>query len=268
MSRGERFDSVADPFESRAIYSLYACGALANSPCCTDIGGLVRSHCVVEVSMLPKLVGLKTCPFMQRVVITFVEKRLPFEIEHLEPGSKPEWFLALSPQGRSPILKVGAQVLVESAAITEFVDESAEPALMPSDALLRADNRAWIETIAESFRALFGVVGASDVTAHAIAVKQLRGRLELLEARLAGPFFNGPAFSLVDASAAPLLQRITWLEEVGHSPGVMQGFPRLSVWRDHLLSLPSVLQSSHVEARDWCAALKPPAKHERSAVAS
>jgi glutathione S-transferase len=214
--------------------------------------------------MRPKLVGSKLCPFLQRIVITLLEKQLPFELEHIDLARKPAWFLAISPLGRHPLLQAKGHVLFESAAVTEFVDEALEPALLPTDPYLRADNRAFIEATSEAFRALFAVAGAKEVGPHQAAVQQLRAKLALFDARSRGPWFNGAAFSLVDAAVAPLLQRITWLEELGHSKGILQELPQLVGWRDALLSRPSVVASSHAEARAWCAALTPPA-HERAA---
>lgn len=218
--------------------------------------------------MRPKLVGSKLCPFLQRIVITFTEKQLPFELELVDLARKPEWFLALSPLGRHPLLQVEGHVLFESVAVTEFVDESAPPALLPADPYLRADNRAFIETTSEAFRALFAVAGAKEVSAHEAAMQQLRAKLAPFEARTRGPWFNGAAFSLVDAAVAPLLQRITWLEELGHSKRILQELPKVVAWRDALLSRPSVVASSHSEARAWCAALTPPGQQRAEAPVS
>jgi glutathione S-transferase len=215
--------------------------------------------------MNARLVGSKLCPFLQRIVITFHEKQLPFELEHIDVAKKPAWFLALSPLGRHPLLQVEGHVLFESTAIVELVEESGGPALLPADRYLRAENRAFIEAASEAFRALFAMVGAKDASTHDAAVQQLRAKLEPFEARLQGPWFNGAELSLVDAAMAPLLQRITWLDELGHSRGVLQERPKLVAWRDALLSRPSVAASSHPEARAWCAALPLPRQRAASA---
>ena len=57
----------------------------------------------------------------------------------------------MSPTGKVPLLKVqkgdeGANVLFESVAICEFIEEVyPEPSLHPEDAITRAQHRAWIE---------------------------------------------------------------------------------------------------------------------------
>jgi len=46
--------------------------------------------------------------------------------------------LEISPLGQVPLLKVGNEVLFESAAITEFIDDISEGSLHPEDPLVRA----------------------------------------------------------------------------------------------------------------------------------
>jgi len=54
----------------------------------------------------------------------------------------------------------------------------------------------------------------------------------------AGPFFNGAAYSLVDAAYAPFLQRYVFLDRV-KPLGVIEKFPRLKAWTDALMARPS-----------------------------
>jgi glutathione S-transferase len=65
------------------------------------------------------------------------------------------------------------------------------------------------------------------------------GRLEkALEKQGAGPFFNGAAYSLVDASYAPFLVRYAMLEGVKPT-GAIDKFPRLKAWSAALMARPS-----------------------------
>jgi glutathione S-transferase len=198
-----------------------------------------------------RLVGMALCPFLQRVAITLLEKDVPFEIAYIDPAQKPDWFFALSPLGRMPALSVDGRVLFESAALTEFVDEGKEPPLMPRDRFLRADHRAWIDATSETLRLLFGMVGADSETGFEKGKAALRTKLAQFEQRIAGPLFDGGSFSLVDATAAPLLQRATWLEELGPRPSLFEGMPKLTAWRDSLVARSSTRRSA------------PPDIHER-----
>ena len=54
-----------------------------------------------------KLISHKLCPYVQRAVIALTEKGIAFERIDIDLVHKPEWFLAISPLGKTPVLKVG-----------------------------------------------------------------------------------------------------------------------------------------------------------------
>ncbi len=195
-----------------------------------------------------RLVSFKLCPFVQRSVITLEEKGAPYEIEYIDLADKPAWFLELSPLGKVPILRVGEAVIFESAVINEYIEETAPgPRLHPADPLARAHNRAWIEMGAELLRKGHKVISGKDEVATRQGAAQARSVLarfeEELEARGAAPWFNGEAFSLVDAAVASGLQRLTWCEAIVPSLAIFADLPRVSAWRDALLARPSVQRS-------------------------
>lgn len=64
-----------------------------------------------------ELISFKTCPFVQRSVITLKEKGIDFKTTYIDLAEKPAWFLAISPLGKVPVLKIGDEVLFESAVI-------------------------------------------------------------------------------------------------------------------------------------------------------
>ena len=64
-------------------------------------------------------------------------------------------FLKLNPQGLVPALEVDGTVITQSTAILEWLDETyAEPALMPTDAIGRAQVRGMIGLIASDIHPL------------------------------------------------------------------------------------------------------------------
>jgi glutathione S-transferase len=195
-----------------------------------------------------RLVSFKLCPYAQRSVIALEEKGAPYEIEYIELADKPAWFLELSPLGKVPILRVGQAVIFESAVISEYIEETAPgPQLHPADPLARAQNRAWIEVTAELLRRVYKIMSGKDEAATRKGVATARGTLarfeEELEERGQGPWFNGEAFSLVDAAVASGLQRLTWCEAIVPSLAIFADLPRVSAWRDALLARPSVQRS-------------------------
>src|SRR5262245_19461862 len=85
---------------------------------------------------MPKyqLVSFKTCPWVQRAAIVLREKKIDFEFIHIEPDNRPDWFRAISPHNKVPVLRVDDRVsLFESNAIAEYLDETIAPRLHPED---------------------------------------------------------------------------------------------------------------------------------------
>src|SRR6476660_8090515 len=89
------------------------------------------------------LVSFKTCPWVHRAAIVLREKKVDFEFQHIEPDNRPDWFLAISPHRKVPVLRIDDRAsLFESNAIAEYLDETIAPRLHPADPVARAINRA------------------------------------------------------------------------------------------------------------------------------
>ena len=82
-----------------------------------------------------ELISHHLCPYVQRASIALDEKGVAFERTNVDLSAKPDWFRAISPLGKVPLLRVDGEVLFESAAICEYLDETATPALHPKDPL-------------------------------------------------------------------------------------------------------------------------------------
>lgn len=114
------------------------------------------------------LVSHPLCPFVQRAAIVLLEKGVPFERINVDLSAKPDWFLALSPTGKVPLLKVRRidgedAILFESMVICEYLEETQGGAPMYSDdALLRARQRAWIEFATPTLADAWQFLNATD----------------------------------------------------------------------------------------------------------
>jgi glutathione S-transferase len=189
------------------------------------------------------LVSFKTCPWVQRAAIVLREKKVEFEFRHIEPDNRPDWFLAISPHKKVPVLRIDDRMsLFESNAIAEYLDETIPPRLHPEDAVARAVNRAWtdyVPSFAEAVTATAYADTEADYVKAAEKIPVVFDRLEkALEKQGSGPFFNGAKYSLVDAAYAPFLQRYVFLDRVKRL-GHIEKFPRLSAWSGALLARPS-----------------------------
>jgi len=85
-----------------------------------------------------KLISHKLCPYVQRAVIALSEKGVAFERIDIDLANKPDWFLAISPLGKTPVLQVGDFAIFESAVILEYLEETQLSPLHPADPLRRA----------------------------------------------------------------------------------------------------------------------------------
>src|ERR1700756_4046514 len=163
---------------------------------------------------MPKymLVSFETCPWVQRSAIVLREKNTEFELRHIKADNRPDWFLAISPHKKVPVLTIDDKVtLFESNAINEYLDEMVAPRLHPEDPIQRAINRAWTDYVPTFASSVTGCAYAATEEAYKKAIAKIPeafGRLEkALETQGTGPFFNGKDYSLIDAAYAPFLQR-------------------------------------------------------------
>src|SRR3990170_5422207 len=133
---------------------------------------------------MPKylLVSFKTCPWVQRSAIVLREKKVDFEFRHIDRDNRPDWFLAISPHKKVPVLTVDDKIsLFESNAINEYLDETVEPRLHPEDPVERARNRAWTDYVPTFASAVTGCAYAQTEEAYKKAIAKIPeafGRLE------------------------------------------------------------------------------------------
>jgi glutathione S-transferase len=201
--------------------------------------------------MKPRLISFKLCPFVQKAVLTLLQKQVDFDIEYIDLDNPPQWFLDLSPLGRVPVLQVGDEVLFESSVIVEYLDEVHPPSLHPADPLQKAQNRSWIEFGNECLMNGFQLVMADDETTYREQTAALLDKLDRLEARLGGgPFFNGAQPALVDLCYIPLFQRLEYCDEACPGPFDYERHPKLHAWRERLMALPVVKDSTVPEIRE------------------
>ena len=186
------------------------------------------------------LVSHKLCPYVQRAVISLTEKGVPFERIDVDLANKPDWFKAVSPLGKTPVLLVGGTAIFESAVILEYLEETQANPLHPTDPLVRAEHRAWIEFASAILNDITGLYNAPDEAAFAAKVAALHGKFTRVEGRLKGPWFDGERFSLVDAVFGPVFRYFDALDRVGDF-GILTGLPKVGAWRVALAVRPSVI---------------------------
>ena len=187
-----------------------------------------------------KLISHRLCPYVQRAVIALTEKGVAFERVDIDLANKPDWFVAISPLGKTPVLQVGDHAIFESAVILEYLEETQLSPLHPADPLARAEHRAWIEFGSAVLNDIAGFYAAPDETAFKAKTSQLQQRFARLEARVAAsPWFDGESFSLVDAVFGPVFRYFDVFDEIADF-GILAAKPKLERWRKALAARPSV----------------------------
>ena len=190
------------------------------------------------------LISHLLCPYVQRAAIVLAEKGVPFARRYVDLDRKPDWFLALSPLGKTPVLLVGAEPLFESAVICEYVDETRSPRLHPADPLERARERGWVEFASALLDTIGAFYNASDAVTLEAKRAELAARFARIETALDahGPWFAGSRFGLVDAAFGPVFRYFDVFEHWGE-PGLFAHLPRVRAWRAALAQRPSVRQA-------------------------
>ena len=195
------------------------------------------------------LCSFPTCPWVQRAAIVLQEKKVRYDINYIDTDNRPGWFLAISPHSKVPVLQIDhKEALFESNAIAEYLDETVAPRLHPDDPIERAHNRAWTDYVTTFSGAVTGAMYADSEESFVEKAAKIPAVFAKLEGALAlrgnaGPYFNGPKLSLVDAAYAPFLQRYTFMDRL-RPLGMIEKFPHLVAWRNALLAAPAVKAST------------------------
>lgn len=186
------------------------------------------------------LVSHHLCPYVQRAVIALTEKAVAHERTYIDLADKPDWFRAISPLGKTPVLLVGETPVFESAVILEYLEDTQPNPLHPADPLQRAEHRAWIEYGSAILNDIAAFYSAPDRTVFDARIEALTGKFQRLETRVkAQPWFDGGAFSLVDAVFGPVFRYFDVFDRISDF-GILDGKPALARWRASLAARQSI----------------------------
>lgn len=190
------------------------------------------------------LVSHHLCPYVQRAVIALREKDVPFERISVNLSDKPDWFRALSPLGKVPLLKIAQEgsdaVIFESAVILEYLEETQARPLHPADPLQRARHRSWMEFGSQVLNGIARFYNAGTDEALNDEAGDLANMFGRLEAELEeGPWFAGQDFSLVDAAYGPVFRYFDVFDRIAEFGAIIDK-PKTIAWRAALAERASV----------------------------
>jgi glutathione S-transferase len=191
-----------------------------------------------------ELISHHICPYVQRAVVTLLEKDIPHERTYIDLANKPDWFAAISPLGKVPLLRVEGEILFESAVICEYLDEITPGSLHPSDPLQKAKHRSWIEFGSGILNNIAGFYNAPDRSSFTQKCDELARKFHWVEQSLGNDgYFAGENFSLVDAVYGPIFRYFDVLDRIDDF-GVFTNTPKVNNWRQLLQSRPSIQQAA------------------------
>jgi len=144
--------------------------------------------------------------------------------------------------GKVPVLKVDDRVLFESEVINEYLDEVTGGGLLPTDALNKAQCRAWIELGSEMFGIQYRSLLARDEKGFREGLAILQKHFARLQQVIQGPYFLGDHFSLVGTAFAPFFMRHAIVEQM-LGEDILSNYPKVKSWSQALLAMDEVQHS-------------------------
>ena len=151
-----------------------------------------------------------------------IEKEIPFELTEVDLRNKPDWFLAVSPYGKVPVIVDDGQTIYESAIINEYLDEKYKSIpMMPEEPVERAKARIWMDYCTNKYLTLSRklLVDHGNEELQTENKKKMKESLiyiekECFEKNANGPFWLGDNISLVDLHYAPFFERFGAFKEL------------------------------------------------------
>ena len=169
-----------------------------------------------------KIYSSARCPYAQRTRMLMIEKEIPFELTEVDLRNKPDWFLAVSPYGKVPVIVDDGQTIYESAIINEYLDEKyISIPMMPEEPVERAKARIWMDYCTNKYLTLSRklLVDHGNEELQTENKKKMKESLiyiekECFEKNENGPFWLGNKISLVDLHYAPFFERFGAFKEL------------------------------------------------------
>jgi glutathione S-transferase len=199
------------------------------------------------------LISHALCPYVQRAAIAMTEKGMSFDRRVVDLANRPDWFRAVSPLGKTPVLLTQDTAIFESAVILEYLEDIGPRPLHPFNPLRRAEHRSWIEFGSAILNDIAGLYSAGNAIGFETKRIALKAKFERVEAQLdVGPFFEGEQFSAVDAVYGPIFRYFDVFDGIADF-GIFEGLNKCLAWRSTLSARSSV--KSAVGA-DYCDLLR------------
>lgn len=189
------------------------------------------------------LISHHLCPYVQRAVIVLTEKGIPHKRTYIDLAAKPDWFVTISPLGRVPVLMAGDAVVFESQVIAEYLDETTQGSLHPSDPLEKARHRSWIEFGSETLNAIGAFYNAKNAAAFAETREALQSNFTRIDREIKGPYFDGKRFQMIDGVWGTIFRYLDVFDQI-QDFGLLNKLDKTESWRSAVSHRPSVMRAA------------------------
>ncbi len=184
-----------------------------------------------------KIISSKICPFVQQVILLLEAKNIDYNVQHIEAGEMPQWFLNISPKGQVPILITDNNIpLFDSEAIIEYI-EDAYPKLQPNASPeQRAIQRAWSYQASRNYLTQCSAQRSPDKESLIKGTQNLHFIFDQIEQQLTDtPYFEGDTLGIADIAWLVLLHRAKIIEQrSGYD--FIGNRPKMKRWQKNLLA--------------------------------
>jgi glutathione S-transferase len=199
-----------------------------------------------------KIYSMWACPYAQRTRIMLELKKLPYQLVEIDlTKPRPDWFLALNPTGKVPVVEHEGHVLNESSLINEYLDEAySQTPVLPASPYQRFAVRTLVEFCNSRFAPnMYRALMEQDDGRRAKAQKQASADWLALEALLERFDAQGDSvfdeFGMAELTYAPFFERYVLNDHYwGFQPLNQPGLARVQRWRDAVLVHPAVKRTS------------------------
>lgn len=205
-----------------------------------------------------KIHGVPFSAHTRKVIISALEKGIPYEIVPVIPLTPPAGWLEVSPLGLIPIIQDGEFTLADSTAICQYLDRAYPGvSLYPGDARQFA-RVVWLEEFIDGglaphvlrgllmqrvFAPKFLGKAPDEALIQTSLTQMIPARFAYLEQALRGDWFVANAFSMADVAVASILMNFHFAGEVLDAAR----YPKLARFLARALARPSFRQALQAE---------------------
>ena len=185
-----------------------------------------------------RIYGYSISTWTRTARMTCVEKGVPYELVAVDYGSEAHG--EMHPFRKIPILEVDGLLVIESLAVTGYLDEAFPgPSLQPEDVVARARMRTWMGVCADYLwrDVVRGLPrGTPPSEEQQVAARTAFERAQSLG--IEGPFLLGETPTLADLYLAPQVANCR-----EKAPEVLDGLEGLGAWWDTISRRPSLTET-------------------------